>query len=213
VYRPCKLIQRLRSAKVLAALAFGCVIVFGNGLAKAQNAPLQLQNAPKAQAPSVNIGKLPTPSPTSILTTIERGFDFPSKAIAQTVEKVLSVFGSPNAYAIGNDVSGAFLVGGRFGTGLLHSAVGNPSPIRWRAISAGLGLGANYGRVVMLVYGLDKVEDMFGLYGSLEANLHVVLGANTSIVTRGPVTIVIVSSGLGLRLSGEASGILIDQDR
>ncbi len=162
--------------------------------------------------PNIGVGKLPTPTVTGVLTAVERGFDTPSKAIAQTLESVLSLFGPPNAYIIGNDVSGAFLVGGRFGTGFLHSTIAPPNPVRWRALSAGLGLGANYGRVVMLVYGIDKLEDIFGLYASLEGNFHVIIGANTSIMTRGPVSIIIISSGLGLRLSGDASGILIDKD-
>jgi hypothetical protein len=199
----------LRSA---AAFAVGCIALHAAGNVQAQTPPRQPPVVSRDQKPNISIGKLPTPSPTSILTAIERGFDFPSKALAQTAETVLSVFGVPNAYVIGNDVSGALLVGGRFGTGVLHSTVGSPSPVRWRAVSVGLGLGANYGRVVMLVYGLDKLDDLFGLYGSLEGNFHVVLGANTSMVTRGPVSIVIISSGLGLRLSGDASGILIDRD-
>lgn len=163
--------------------------------------------------PSISVGKLPTPTVTGILTGVERGFDTQSKAIAQTVEGVLSLFGTPNAYVIGNDVSGALLVGGRFGTGFLHSTVAPPYPVRWRALSVGLGLGANYGRVVMLIYGIDRLEDIFGLYASLEGNVHVILGANTTLLTRGPVSIVMISSGLGLRLSGDFSGILIDQDR
>jgi hypothetical protein len=180
--------------------------------AQAANGPPATSVAPR-EIPKVSIGRLPTPNPTGILSTIERGFDTPSKAIAQTVENVISLLGSPNAYVVGNDVSGAFLVGGRYGTGVMHSVVAAPSPIRWRAVSLGLGLGANYGRVVMLVYGLDKLEDVFGLYGSLEGNLHVGLGANTTVITSGAVTIVIVSSGLGLRLSGDAGGIYIDPER
>jgi len=197
---------------VAAVFIAVCVALAGCGVASAQTPPKQPPVTSKGEAPNIRIGTLPTPPVTSIFTAIERGFDFPSKAIAQTVETVLSLFGVPNAYIVGNDVSGAFLVGGRFGTGVLHSAVSPPIAVRWRALSVGLGLGANYGRVVMLVYGLDKLDDLFGIYGSLEGNLHVVLGANTSILTRGPVTIVIVSSGLGLRLSGDASGILIEKD-
>jgi hypothetical protein len=206
------LLLALAPLRLVAAFAVGFIALHGFGVANAQTPPRQPPVVLRGQSPSISIGKLPTPPLTSILTTIERGFDIPSKALAQTAETVLSVFGVPNAYVLGNDVSGAFLVGGRFGTGVLHSTVGNPSPVRWRAISVGLGLGANYGRVVMLVYGLDKLDDLFGLYGSLEGNFHAILGANTSIVTRGAVTIVIISSGLGLRLSGDASGILIDQD-
>jgi len=205
----CRLSTSLRAA---TTVIFGCIALYGAGYVQAQTSPKQPAPVPQGQKPNISIGRLPTPSPTNILTAIERGFDFPSKAIAQTTETVLSVVGVPNAYVIGNDVSGALLVGGRFGTGVLHSTVGSPSPVRWRAVSVGLGLGANYGRVVMLVYGLDKLEDLFGVYVSLEGNFHVVLGANTSIVTRGPVSIIIISSGLGLRLSGDAGGILIDRD-
>jgi hypothetical protein len=39
-----------------------------------------------------------------------------------------------------------------------------------------------------------------------------VAGANATPMTRGDVTIVFVSSGLGLRLSGDVSGISIEKD-
>jgi hypothetical protein len=201
-----KIVRAFSSSALLLAMAIGASMTL-------VSLEVRSQSQQKPPPPAVSIGRLPKPTITGILSGIERGFDTPSKAIAQTVESILSVLGVPNAYVIGNDVSGALLVGGRYGTGFLHSTVAPPDPVRWRAVSVGLGLGANYGRVVMLVYGLDKLDDLFGLYGSLEGNFHVILGANTSIITRGAVTIVVISSGLGLRLSGDASGILIDKDR
>lgn len=173
--------------------------------------PESKRAAPPPRAP-LAVGDLPAPVVSDIMSTIDRAFDERSKGIAETVEAALSVFGAPSAYVTGADLSGVVIVGGRYGSGLLYSAVAPPVPVKWRALSLSVGLGANHGRVVMLVYGLDALDDLFGLYASLEGNAHLVAGANATLMTRGDVTIVFVSSGLGLRLSGELSGISIKKD-
>jgi hypothetical protein len=175
------------------------------------DAPESRKPAPPPQAP-LAVGNLPAPVASDVMTAIHRAFDERSKGIAETVEAALSAFGTPSAYVTDADISGAVIVGGRYGSGMLYSAVAPPVPVKWRALSLGVGLGANHGRVVMLVYGLDALDDLFGLYASLEGNAHLVAGANATLMTRGDVTIVFVSSGLGLRLSGDLSGISIEKD-
>ncbi|WP_426440145.1 EipA family protein [Bradyrhizobium genosp. P] len=157
-------------------------------------------------------GGLPTAPGRDILAQIEKTFDAASRRVAGTVERSFALFGEPNAYIIGGELSGALVVGGRHGVGELHFAAGSPSPITWSALSIGIGLGANYDRVIMLVYGLDRPENIFGTYASIGGNAHFLVGANATILASDRARIVLISSGLGLRLSGDVSGLRIEPD-
>lgn len=159
---------------------------------------------------TIKPGQLPTAPGRDILGLVEQVFDTASKTVSIPVERSLSLFGEPNAYIVGGEVSGSFVVGGRHGVGELRFADGAPSPVTWSALSVGIGLGADYGRVIMLVYGLDRHEDVFGVYASLGGGAHFVAGANAMVLASEKARIVLISSGLGLRLSGELSRIRIE---
>jgi hypothetical protein len=159
---------------------------------------------------SIKPGQLPPTPRQAILGSVEQVFDKTSKIVSVAVERSLSLFGEPNAYIVGGELSGSFVVGGRHGVGHLQFADGAPMPVTWSALSIGIGLGADYGRVIMLVYGLDRPEDVFGTYGSLGGSAHFLAGANATILASDRARIVLISSGLGLRLSGDVSRIRIE---
>ncbi len=161
---------------------------------------------------SVRPGLLPTAPRRDIMEQIDQTFDAASQRVGLAVERSLSLFGEPNAYIIGGELSGSFVVGGRHGIGQLRFANGIPSPVTWSAFSIGVGLGASYDRVIMLVYGLDRPEHIFGAYASVGGSAHFLVGANATIVASDRARIVLISSGLGLRLSGDLSRLSIEPD-
>ncbi|WP_092156356.1 EipA family protein [Bosea sp. CRIB-10] len=158
----------------------------------------------------IRAGQLPTSSRQDIFRFVEGVFDTASKTVSLPIERSLALFGEPNAYIIGGELSGSFVVGGRHGSGELRFSDGIPVPVSWSALSVGIGLGADYGRVIMLVYGLDRYEDVFGTYASLGGSAHFLAGANATILASSRARIVLISSGLGLRFSGDLSRIVIE---
>lgn len=158
----------------------------------------------------VRAGRLPTTSRQDISRLVEDVFDTASKTVSIPIERSLALFGEPNAYIVGGELSGSFVLGGRHGSGELRFSDGVPVPVTWSALSVGIGLGADYGRVIMLVYGLDRHEDVFGTYASLGGSAHFLAGANATILASSRARIVLISSGLGLRLSGDLSRIVIE---
>lgn len=158
----------------------------------------------------VRAGQLPTTSRQDISRLVEGVFDTASKTVSIPIERSLALFGEPNAYIIGGELSGSFVLGGRHGSGELRFSDGIPTPVAWSALSVGIGLGADYGRVIMLVYGLDRREDVFGTYASLGGSAHFVAGVNATILASSRARIVLISSGLGLRFSGDLSRIVIE---
>ncbi|WP_186418869.1 EipA family protein [Bosea sp. CS1GBMeth4] len=166
----------------------------------------------QAQAPEGDIraGQLPTTSRQDIVRLVEGVFDTASRTVSIPIERSLALFGEPNAYIVGGELSGSFVLGGRHGSGELRFSDGNPIPVSWSALSVGIGLGADYGRVIMLVYGLDRREDVFGTYASLGGSAHFLAGANATILASPRARIVLISSGLGLRFSGDLSRIVVE---
>ena len=178
-------------------------------LAAAQvQAPVSAQGVPRRD--DIKPGQLATVSPKDIARLVEGVFDTASKTVSVPIERSLALFGEPNAYIVGGELSGSFVVGGRHGSGELRFSDGMPMPVIWTALSVGIGLGADYGRVIMLVYGLDRYEDVFGTYASLGGSAHFLAGANATILASSRARIVLISSGLGLRLSGDLSRIRIE---
>ncbi len=157
----------------------------------------------------VRAGQLPTTSRQDIFRLVETVFDTTSKTVSIPIERSLALFGEPNAYIVGGELSGSFVIGGRHGSGELRFSDGVPVPVSWSALSVGIGLGADYGRVIMLVYGLDRREDVFGTYASIGGSAHFLAGANATILASPRARIVLISSGLGLRFSGDLSRIVI----
>ncbi|WID96152.1 EipA family protein [Bosea vestrisii] len=167
----------------------------------AQNAPVKGDIRP---------GQLPTAPRQDIFRFVEGVFDTTSKTVSIPIERSLALFGEPNAYIVGGELSGSFVIGGRHGSGELRFSDGIPISVNWSALSVGIGLGADYGRVIMLVYGLDRYEDVFGTYASLGGSAHFLAGANATILASTRARIVLISSGLGLRFSGDLSRIVIE---
>ena len=197
---------------VLCALAkwSGAVFALTALLAFAPVFPSAFAQGGPVTKEQIRPGQLPTASRNEILRMVEGVFDTASKTVSLPIERSLALFGEPNAYIVGGELSGSFVIGGRHGSGELRFSEGAPEPVIWSALSVGIGLGADYGRVIMLVYGLDRREDVFGTYASLGGSAHFLAGANATILASSRARIVLISSGLGLRFSGDLSRIRIE---
>src|SRR5664279_2800872 len=61
-----------------------------------------------------------------------------SQGLASLVEKAASQFGLPNGYVLGEEGSGAFVVGGRYGEGTLYTRNKGDYPLFWQGPSLSL---------------------------------------------------------------------------
>src|SRR3954471_16869422 len=87
---------------------------------------------------------------------VKKGADFfgvTTEAMAKAVEKVFAKYGRPNAYIAGNEGSGAFIVGLRYGEGDLYMKANGDQPTKvfWQGPSVGLDFGANASKTFTLV--------------------------------------------------------------
>ena len=122
-----------------------------------------------------------------------------SQGIAQALEKAFKEFGRPNAYIVGQEGSGAAVVGLRYGKGTLRYKGGDSLPVYWQGPSVGWDFGGNASKVFTLVYNLRSTYDLFQRYPAVDGSLYVVAGVSMNYQRSGNVTLAPIRTGVGLR--------------
>ncbi|MGB0681920.1 MAG: DUF1134 domain-containing protein [Magnetovibrionaceae bacterium] len=126
-------------------------------------------------------------------------FGATTKGLATAIEKVFSELGQPNAYITGEEVSGSFVVGLRYGKGSLNRKGVAEKAVYWQGPSIGWDFGGNASKVFALVYGLDDTEKLFQRYPGVEGSFYFVGGLGVNYQRSDGVTIAPIRTGAGLR--------------
>ena len=124
-----------------------------------------------------------------------------SEGVGIIVERTFSDFGQPSAYIEGEEFSGAFFGGLRYGEGKLYFKDGTIKNIFWNGPSIGFDFGGNLSKVLTLVYNLE-VEDykkILGRYPEAEGTLFLVAGLAVNYQKKDDIIIAPIRSGVGLR--------------
>ncbi len=134
-----------------------------------------------------------------------RFFGTVSGGLATLVERVVSSYGLPNGYIIGQEGSGAFVGGLRYGDGVLYTKLESPRQVYWQGPSIGWDIGGDGNRTMMLVYNVPNTLSVYRRYAGVNGSAYLVGGlgmtvlANSEIPDR-TVYIVPIRSGVGARL-------------
>lgn len=130
-----------------------------------------------------------------------------SEGLADAVHSVFEKYGEPNAYIKGEEASGAFVVGLRYGQGELVMKQGTRKKVFWQGPSAGWDFGGNAVKVFTLVYNLPDGETIYRRYPGVEGSAYLVGGIGINYQQRDDVVLAPMRSGVGLRL-GASVGYL-----
>jgi hypothetical protein len=139
-------------------------------------------------------------SVNEIVDTGGQFFGSVSQGLASLVEKAASQFGLPNGYILGEEGSGAIFVGGRYGEGKLYTRNQGEYGVFWQGPSIGFDVGGDGSKVMMLVYNLSSVNDIYDRYPGVDGSAYVVGGLGMTELKRESVVVVPIRSGLGARL-------------
>ncbi|AKM07909.1 DUF1134 domain-containing protein [Pelagerythrobacter marensis] len=123
-----------------------------------------------------------------------------AEGVARMIEDLLDKQGEPNAYIVGREAGGAFVVGARYGSGTLYHKVEGERPVYWTGPSIGFDVGANAGNTFVLVYNLYDSEELYERYPAGEGQAYVVGGMTASYLRKGDVVLIPIRVGAGLRL-------------
>lgn len=134
-----------------------------------------------------------------LLSAGERVFGKGAQGLAGLLEKILRDQGEPNAYIAGREASGAFVVGLRYGSGVLSHKVEGDRPIYWTGPSVGFDLGGNASKVFVLVYNLYDSQEIYRRFPEGEGHLYFVGGFSATYLRRGNTVLIPIRLGVGAR--------------
>ena len=139
-------------------------------------------------------------SSNEILDSGHRFFGTVSRGLAQVVEKAVSQWGLPNGYILGEEASGAFVVGLRYGEGTLFTKNAGDLRVFWQGPSVGFDTGGEGARTMMLVYSLPATQAIYERFGGIDGSAYLIGGFGMTALTANNIVLVPIRSGLGLRL-------------
>ena len=127
-----------------------------------------------------------------------------AEGLARMIEDLLEKQGQPNAYIVGREAGGAFIVGARYGSGTLHHKIEGERKVYWTGPSIGFDAGANAANTFVLVYNLHDSEDLYKRFPAGEGQAYLVGGLHASYLRWGDVVLIPIRVGAGLRLGVNA---------
>jgi hypothetical protein len=157
--------------------------------------------------PALALGALParanapqTFEPAEIVNSGHRFFGTVSRGLASVIEEATRRWGQPNGYILGQEASGAFVGGLRYGEGTLFTRNAGDLHVYWQGPSVGFDWGGEGARTMMLAYGLPAIEALFTRYVGIDGSAYFVGGFGMTALAANDSIVVPIRSGLGLRL-------------
>ena len=124
-----------------------------------------------------------------------------SEGVSIIIERSFSDFGQPSAYIEGEEFSGAFFGGLRYGGGKIYFKDGTIKDVYWNGPSIGFDFGANASKVFTLVYNLEPENHnkLIGRYPEAEGTLFLAAGLAVNYQKKDDIIVTPIRSGVGLR--------------
>ena len=157
--------------------------------------------SPSASAnPSYSTGQAETYSRDEIVNTVSDFLGVTAEAAGGAVERAFQDNGRPTAYIAGEEASGAFVGGARYGRGLLYMKNREPIEVFWQGPSIGWDFGGNASRVFTLCYNLQYPEVIFQRFPGVEGSAYLVAGLGVNYLRSDDIILAPIRTGVGVRL-------------
>ena len=204
----------------------GLVTLSAPSLAKAQT--VSSQPLPPAQAPpppnstpsypsagpsGAAGGEASTYSQDEIVRNVSDFLGVTAEAAGAAVERLFAKNGRPTAYIAGEEGSGSFVLGLRYGRGLMYMKDKTPMEVFWQGPSVGWDWGGNASRVFTLCYNLHVPEAIFQRFPGVEGTAYLVGGLGVNYQRAEDVTLAPIRAGVGLRLGANVGYLAYTRKR
>ena len=158
-------------------------------------------------------GKAETYSRDEIVNNVSDFMGVTAEAAGGAVEKIFQKNGSPTAYIAGEEGSGAFVAGARYGRGLLYMKGKDPIEVFWRGPSVGWDFGGNASRVFTLCYNLDDPRLIFQRYPGVEGSAYFIGGLGVNYQHTENIVLAPIRAGVGFRLGANIGYLAYSKKR
>jgi hypothetical protein len=164
---------------------------------------------PVGQAP----GKAKTFTEDEIVNSVSDFLGVTAESAGAAVERIFSQNGRPTGYIAGTEGSGAFVVGARYGKGLLYMKDRQPIEIYWQGPSIGFDTGGNASRVFTLCYNLDDPNQIFQRFPGVEGTAYFIGGIGVNYQQADDIILAPMRAGVGFRLGANVGYLAYTRHR
>ncbi len=140
-----------------------------------------------------------TYSENEIFAKAKGFFGTTTEGLAKAIEKVFEDLGRPNAYIVGEEVSGAIGIGVRYGNGMLNRKTGGNRKVYWQGPTIGFDFGADASKMFILIYHLPDTESLFQRFPAVDGSFYFIAGIGVNYQKSGGITQAPIRTGVGLR--------------
>jgi hypothetical protein len=203
------------TAMTLAATAFAALMCWSVPASAQQQVPPPVYPQQQAQPPAypqpqgAAPAELPPPQrqpdpnhygPDELVGAGHKFFGNVSRGLASVIERAVSQWGLPNGYILGEEGSGAFVAGLRYGEGTLYTKNAGDLRVYWQGPSVGFDWGGDGARTMTLVYNLPATAAIYQRFAGIDGSAYIIGGFGMTALTANNIVLVPIRSGLGLRL-------------
>jgi hypothetical protein len=149
---------------------------------------------------SINKKQRSTYTTEEIMAQGHETFGKASRGLGKAVEYVFQKQGEPTAYIVGEEGSGAFVGGLRYGEGTIYYKDGTKQRIYWQGPSVGFDFGGNGSRTMVLVYNSTSPRDLYDRFIGVEGSAYLVGGVGVNFQQKDDILLAPIRTGVGARL-------------
>ena len=182
--------MRSRST-ILAAAAFAALI---------SALPLQATAQTVQRAYVANPGSPESFRSDELVQSGHQFFGSASRGLALALQEAIRRWGEPNGYILGQEASGAFFGGLRYGEGKLFTRNAGDRRIFWQGPSLGFDVGGDGARTMMLVYNMPFTDALYKRFVGVDGSAYFIGGFGVTAVAADEMIVVPIRAGVGARL-------------
>ncbi|WP_375623450.1 MULTISPECIES: DUF1134 domain-containing protein [unclassified Bartonella] len=139
----------------------------------------------------------------SLQEIIDSGHIFFGKTasgLAVAIQNIFSQYGYPNAYILGEEASGAFFAGLTYGEGMVFTKSYGQHKVFWQGPSVGWDFGGQGSRLMILVYNLNGINNLWKRYGGISGSAYLIAGVGFHVLKYHNTLLIPIRTGVGARL-------------
>ena len=171
------------------------------------------QTAASDDVPPSRDSNSDTFSPNEIVQAGSDFFGVTTEVMAKAVQRATEDLGLPDAYIKGDEGSGAFVLGLRYGSGWLIRKNMEPKKVYWKGPSIGFDFGGNGSKVFVLVYDLKHEERLYQRFPGVEGSIYFIAGIGVNYLRMDGVTLAPMRTGVGFRAGVNAHYLVLSDRR
>jgi hypothetical protein len=152
-------------------------------------------------------------SQDEIVHNVSDFFGVTAENAGAVIEKLFHENGHPTAYIAGQEGSGAFFFGLRYGKGLMYMKDRPRMEVFWQGPTGGFDFGGNASRTFTLCYDLEYPDAIFRRFPGVEGSAYFIGGLGVNYQRADGITLAPVRAGVGLRLGASVGYLAYSRQR